>query len=228
MKKITKKNKELQYVYILDESGSMSGLWDSTIESVNAQIASVKRDSEKLGIDAYLTLVTFDCSSRPGRPNVRFLYENKPFSQVKPITKNDYSPDGGTPLRDAIGESVERLQKNLGGRITDKNIHILVNIFTDGEENSSVKFSHGQIQKMIKHLQKGDKWTFAFMGAGGIKEVREVAASFNISANNTMAFANNLKGHTICYAALSSGTSNYMTDYARGVKSKGVFSEQES
>ena len=122
--KIKNAAKKLYNLFVLDRSGSMMGLRQSTIESVNGQIESLRSDAKKNeNVSILCSLLLFD--SR-GDDSFHFCYVNTPVGDVKNITEADYLPNGGTPLRDAIGVGIQRLQRELGDSIGHDDVNILV------------------------------------------------------------------------------------------------------
>jgi len=228
--KIKNAAKKLYNLFVLDRSGSMMGLRQSTIESVNGQIESLRSDAKKNeNVSILCSLLLFD--SR-GDDSFHFCYVNTPVGDVKNITEADYLPNGGTPLRDAIGVGIQRLQRELGDSIGHDDVNILVTIFTDGAENSSTQFSHDQISKMIKHLSSDKKWTFSFIGSGGIAEVQAYSTSLNICASNTMAYDGTKAGYTRSVKKLQMARTSYVSNLAAGKDVSADFfaggSEEES
>jgi hypothetical protein len=98
--------KRLSCALILDESGSMSALRQATIDGANAWLADQRKD----GPEDLLTLVTFDAPQDPTKPRVRVKYDGVLLKEVVDLTEADYKPDGGTPLFDAIGSTISRIE----------------------------------------------------------------------------------------------------------------------
>ena len=141
---------ETSITMVLDRSGSMESCRAATITSVNRYLLEARGD-ENLK-EAGFELMIFDTQSldviRSGR-----------MTDVKDITSEDFQPRGGTPLLDAIGRGVDKLDKKAAS-----NKAILV-IVTDGEENSSKKHNYESIKALIDDRQtKG--WLIVFLGAG--------------------------------------------------------------
>jgi len=205
--------KKLYTMFILDRSGSMESVRLPTIESINGYIESLRNDAKKNEIDIFCTLLMFD--SR-GADSFHFSYVNSPLASIKNITTEDYVPSGGTPLRDAIGHGIRKIQETLGDSIGSDEVNILVTIFTDGQENSSTEYSHAQIAQMIKHLGSDKKWTFTFMGCGGIQEVQAYANTLNICNNNTRCYDGSVAGLKGSMKKIVYSTSNYVSSLSSG------------
>lgn len=161
---------------ILDESGSMSSIYNSALGGANETIQTIRTaqanaDDQK----QFLTFVTFDSGNCE---SVRTIIDTKPITEVKDLTTNDYSPNGCTPLYDAMGISLTKLEK----KVTDDD-QVLVTIITDGMENSSTEYNGFQIRNLVTRLRaKG--WTFVYIGAN--QDAIEVAREMHI--DNAMNF----------------------------------------
>jgi hypothetical protein len=131
-------------VMVLDASGSMFSIAESTISSVNRII-----DDQKAGPvdDAKMSMFLF-------ADTVRTLFAKKPIREVKPITRADYYPDGWTALNDAIGVAITT---------HDEEKDVLMIIVTDGLENKSRIFTDSrQITDMI-NKKKSIGWKFIYI-----------------------------------------------------------------
>ena len=144
---------------IVDESGSMSGLEEVTLSGINETIGTIRKAQEDFGDKQqhYLTLVTFD--NRRGLPPVRTHLNAVPISTVDGFA--DYHPHGGTPLFDAMGESLTRLHERIKD---DENATGAVTVITDGMENSSHEWTGEALRQLIEQL-KEEGWTFSYMGS---------------------------------------------------------------
>ena len=170
-----KKNNNLtELVFILDRSGSMSGLESDTIGGFNGFIESQKALEGK----ASLTTVLFDSSWR-------ILHNGIDLHEVKPMTTTDYVAGGMTAMLDAIGETINRVQDRHDELGEEKPENVLFVITTDGEENSSHKFTKNQIEKMIKHQTNGHGWKFMFLGANmdAVKEAESIGIARGFATN---------------------------------------------
>ena len=161
---------------ILDESGSMASIYEQALGGANETIQTI-RAAQASAADQkqFLTFVTFDSGDRE---SVRTIIDTMPIAQVKDLTKDDYRPNGCTPLYDAMGKSLTALEQ----KVTEDD-QVLVTIITDGMENSSREYSGAAVCEIVKRLRaKG--WTFVYIGAN--QDAVEVAKSMNI--DNAMNF----------------------------------------
>lgn len=115
----------MKCAFLLDKSGSMHPQSDDAIGSFNAFVKDQAPETE-------LSLYTFS-------NDVQQVFGYTPAKDVKPITSNDYRPGGGTALYDAMGEVLKGLASG------DKLL-----VLTDGEENSSTKYTKAHIKDLIK------------------------------------------------------------------------------
>ena len=84
-----------------------------------------------------------------------------------------YRPGGGTPLYDAMGMAISKMN----AQVTDED-NVLVTVITDGEENSSEEWTLKMIRTMIEKLKK-QHWTFTLIGTDNL-DVESMAHSFAI------------------------------------------------
>lgn len=150
-----KKNNVTELVFILDTSGSMSGLESDTAGGVN----SVLREQQSNANDTvYVTTVLFNTINR-------VIHDRVNLSDVTFMNKEDVVMKGGTALYDAIGSTIERIETiHKYARKEDVPQKTLFVIMTDGEENSSRTFYLEQIKEMVKEKQDAG-WEFVFLSA---------------------------------------------------------------
>ena len=160
---------------IVDESGSMSHLRESTLSGINETISTIHSAQEEFAATQKhtLTLVTFDSGSN--RPDVRTMIDNQPISEVKEF--KDYMPNGCTPLYDAMGQSLTHLHDRIKD---DKDATAVVTVLTDGLENASREWDAAGLRRLIEQL-KSEGWSFAYMGsAHNVKEVTDLLSIENV------------------------------------------------
>lgn len=123
-------------ILLLDDSGSMQITKDETIKAINTFIGEQKALS--LEDPCTFSLIKFN-------HEISNIYSDTPMGNVEPITEDDYNPDGGTSLYDAIGSTI----------IASTNIDRLVLvILTDGYDTSSVYFTKSSIKRLIDTYSK--------------------------------------------------------------------------
>ena len=190
--------KNTEIIFVIDKSGSMSNLVGDTIGGFNGFIESQKAIEGK----ATLTTVLFDTSYKT-------LHDGVDLKEVKAMTNADYVAGGGTAMLDAIGDTINKVQDRHDELGTEKPENVLFVITTDGEENSSLKFTKSQIEKMIKHQTNGHGWKFMFLGAN-MDAVKE-AASIGIANDYATNYAYTSKGVCDAYTTLCSAASAIRT-----------------
>lgn len=155
--------KDVDLVFLLDKSGSMYGVVSDTIGGFNSFIEREREKNPKTKV----TLVLFDTE-------YNVLYTRKPIDQVRELTKNEYYADGCTALLDAIGTTINRLDRKVDN-------DVLFVITTDGLENSSREFSKSDIKNMIAN----HNWEFLFIGADidSYEEARGLGIDMTRAAN---------------------------------------------
>ena len=169
----TMKN-EMIISFVLDESSSMGWVLDQTINGFNEYVGGIKHDEALRG--AKFTLTKFS-SDRAGwnseftdTRNVRVVHDGILLKNVSKLSqgkgKKQYHPYGNTPLYDAIGETIQRIETTIERyRAEDRNApNVLMIVQTDGEENSSREYNSTRIKEMIQAREKRG-WRFVFLGA---------------------------------------------------------------
>ena len=160
-----------EIVFILDRSGSMSGMEQDTIGGYNAFL---KKQKEEEG-DALVSTVLFSNDSF-------VLHDRVPIKEVEPITEADYVVGGCTALLDAIGKAVHHIS-NIHKYIRkedvpDKTIFVIT---TDGLENASREYSNNDVKRLITQMREEKGWEFLFV-AEDLNAI-ETAASMGISSD---------------------------------------------
>ena len=157
-------------VIILDESGSMSAIYNQALTGINEVLSGIRKTQEDFPDQHhYVTIVTFEGSGMAG---IKTRRDRVAIEKIEDFTRKDYRPGGCTPLYDAMGKTLNALE----GQIHDDD-RVMATIITDGEENSSEEYSGKTVKDMVSRLrEKG--WTFAYIGAN--QDAVEVAKDLNI------------------------------------------------
>lgn len=163
-----KNSKQVHNLIIVDESGSMSIIHKQAFTGMNETLQTIRQMQEKYPDQKqYVTLLTFDTG------HTKWHYDNTPANKTQDLGWKDYNPGGGTPLYDAIGKGISKVNAN----VTEGD-HVLVTIITDGEENSSEEWTLKMVRNMIEKL-KSQNWTFTLIGTDNL-DVETMAHSFAI------------------------------------------------
>ncbi|MBK9292391.1 MAG: VWA domain-containing protein [Bacteroidetes bacterium] len=154
---------------VLDESGSMQSIKEETISTFNELIDTIlKAEKDNPGQQHYVSFVSFNSS------RIHTHLDRMPTEKIRKLDHHSYQPDAMTPLYDALGQSLTKLENAL---IKENDIAVLVSVITDGMENASKEFNRQSIAALIERLrQKG--WTITYMGAN--QDAERVALTINI------------------------------------------------
>lgn len=123
----------MRIVILLDKSGSMNDNKEQTIQGYNDFLENQKK--LETADSCSVSLYTFSDS-------LDTVYENVLLNNADRLTALNYNPDGCTALLDSMGKILKKLEPN-GART-------LFLIITDGDENSSRKYTHTMIKEMIE------------------------------------------------------------------------------
>lgn len=166
-----------EMVFVLDRSGSMSGLAADTIGGFNELIEKQK----KIEGDAYVTTVLFD-------HEYEVLHDHVALGEVAPLTDKEYFARGSTALLDAVGRTIDSVGARLAAAPEEERPeHVVFVITTDGRENSSREYTAKQVREMVEHQQQKYSWQFVFLGANmdAVSEARNLGISAQYAANFT-------------------------------------------
>ena len=144
-----------ELVFVLDKSGSMSGMEKDTIGGFNAIIEKQKELEGKV----FISTVLFSNFSE-------VLHDRKTLEEIAPLTEKDYQVGGCTALLDAIGGAIKHIGNiHKYARKEDVPTRTLFVITTDGMENASREYSSKQIKDMIRRQEEKYGWEFLFLAA---------------------------------------------------------------
>ena len=193
MKRTEKNNNGItELVFILDRSGSMSGLESDTIGGFNSMIERQKKDEGKV----YVSTVLFNHTST-------VIHDRADISEIREMTDRDYVPSGSTALLDAIGDSIRHIRNiHKYARPEDVPEHTMFIITTDGMENSSSRYTYDKIKSMISKRKEKNNWEFLFVGAN--IDAVSVASQVGISAERTANYCSDGRGTKKVFEALAS------------------------
>ncbi|MCL2670569.1 MAG: hypothetical protein FWF10_00850 [Clostridiales bacterium] len=158
-----------ELVFILDRSGSMSGLEQDTIGGYNALLEKQKNEPG----EAIITTVLFD-------DRYELLHDRIPLVGIAPITDREYYVRGCTALLDAIGRTIDKIgnaRKHTAE--TERAEKVMIVITTDGMENASREYRYDKIKSMIERQKEKYGWEFLFIGAN--IDAVETAGRFGIA-----------------------------------------------
>ena len=180
-----------ELVFILDKSGSMSGLEKDTIGGFNSML----EQQRKVDGECVITTVLFD-------NRYELLHDRIDIRAVQPITGKEYFVGGSTALLDAIGKTIHKIgsvQKNTTEEYRAEKVMFV--IITDGEENASRHYSSAQIRQMIQHQKERYGWEFIFLGAN--IDAVETAGRFGIDADRAVDYVPDGEGTELNFRMMS-------------------------
>ncbi len=191
---------------ILDKSGSMGSVRQETIEGFNEYLAGLTNDMP----DAMLGLTLFNHAVDTREP--------QKVSNIEPLTVETYQPNGSTSLYDAVCSTI----KNLRNKVA-KDQKSLVVIITDGEENTSVKFTEKYLAALIAEQEAKGNWTFVFLGAN--QDAFAKAGAWGVQAGNTANFNATGAGIGATFQAMSVSSSAYLR--SDSLNTKAFYSKEQ-
>lgn len=187
-----------ELVFILDRSGSMSGLESDTIGGFNGMLRRQRQESA----DILVSTVLFD-------DVVEVIHDRVPIGDVPPLTEREYFTRGCTALLDAIGDSIHHIRNiHKYAREEDRPVRTMFVITTDGLENSSVRYTAKKVKKLIEHQEKKHGWEFVFLGAN--MDAVAVAGDLGIRRENSVEFACDAHGVRENFASLGAMTASFI------------------
>ena len=184
-----------EIVFILDRSGSMSGLEADTIGGYNSLIEKQKKEPG----EAYVSTVLFD-------DKAEVLHDRADLRKIQPMTDKDYYVRGCTALLDAVGGAIHHIGNvHKYAREEDRPEKTMFIIMTDGYENASRKYRYDEIKRMISRQKEKYGWEFMFLGAN-IDAVSE-ARKFGVDENMAVEYHSDKRGTAVSYDAICGAVS---------------------
>lgn len=144
---------DLDVYILLDRTGSMSSIWEEALNSVNAYADELTKEQEP-ALDVEISLAVFDAQD-----GLQFdmLRRKASPGDWRPVTDDEASPRGMTPLFDAIGAMMTIAE-------ADKPEKAVFVVMTDGAENASRELTKDNVKtRLDKAAKKG--WEVVFLGA---------------------------------------------------------------
>jgi len=163
---------------LLDRSGSMGDIKDDAIGGFNCFL----KEQKAAGANATLTLVQFDTESTD------VVHESMPILEVPDLNHQTFQPRGGTPLLDALGQTIDSTGRALAA-IPEANRpnKVVFVVITDGQENSSHQHTKASVKEIIDRQSSQYNWQFVFLGAN--QDAFDEAGAVGIAMGNAANFA---------------------------------------
>ena len=194
--------KKIYNLIIVDESGSMSIIRNEALAGLNETIETCQKMQEMHPeMEQRITLISFDSG------HFKVHLDNEPAMKARKLTANDYRPNAATPLYDAIGKGIAKLNAQ-----TEAGDTVLVTIITDGEENCSEEYNLKLVKNLIEK-QKSQGWTFTLIGTDNL-DVEGMAGAMSI--DNHMAFTEDAESTTKMFAKERKARMRFMACAAVG------------
>ncbi len=174
---------------LLDKSGSMTDRANEVIGGFNEYIDEQK----KVEGETKLTLAFFNTS-------MNVVCNDIYLEQFNKLDNTNYTTIGGTALNDSLVDLIRQAELKV-----NKDDNVIFIIITDGEENSSRRFSKSDVKKLVEsHQELG--WVFIYLAAN-IDAFAE-AQNYGFKETHTSGYdATRDGGTTMAYAAASMATS---------------------
>jgi len=184
-----------ELVFILDRSGSMSGLEADTIGGFNSMINKQKKEEG----EAYVSTILFDNVSE-------VLHDRVSLEKIEPMNDRQYTVRGCTALLDAIGGAIHHIGNvHKYAREEDRPEHTMFVITTDGMENASRTYTAEKVKAMIERQKEKYGWEFLFLGAN--IDAVATARTFGISEDRAVRYQCDSKGTELNFHAVSNAVS---------------------
>ena len=185
-------NHYTELVFILDHSGSMSGLEQDTMGGFNSMI---RKQQQEAG-NTLVSTVLFDHETE-------VIHDRVDLKEIRPMT--DYWVRGSTALLDALGGAISHIRNvHKYARKEDVPDKTLFVITTDGLENASRFYSAEQVRAMVRQQQEAG-WEFLFLGAN--IDAVETAGRFGIQKDRAVTFCSDPEGTQLNYSCISDAVS---------------------
>lgn len=144
-----------ELVFILDRSGSMSGLEKDTIGGFNSMLEKQRKEPG----DAVVSTVLFDNETE-------VIHDRVVIADVPNLTDKEYFVRGCTALLDTVGGAIQHIGNvHKYARKEDVPEKTLFIITTDGMENASHHYTYDKVRNMIERQKERYGWEFLFLGA---------------------------------------------------------------
>ena len=184
-----------EVVFILDRSGSMSGLESDTIGGFNAMIEKQRKGDG----EALISTVLFNDQSE-------VLHDRADVKDVRPLTEAEYSVGGSTALLDAIRGAIHPIgDVHPDPPPRDVPERTPFGVTTDGAGKASRRYGIKKVRQMIELEKSRYGWEFLFLGAN--IDAIQTAAHFGIGRDRAANSCSDSEGTRLNYDVMSEAIS---------------------
>ncbi len=180
------KEKLTEIVFVIDRSGSMSGLESDTIGGFNGMLKKQKAEKGQ----ANVTTVLFD-------DRYELLHDHLSIDKIGDMDEKQYFTRGCTALLDAVGLTIRKME-NIVRHQPDCNVVMI--IITDGYENASREYTSKKVKQMVSDKREAG-WEFIFLGAN--IDAVETADTIGVARACAANYHSDSAGLGVVYGALS-------------------------
>ena len=189
----------LHVCVVLDASGSMGVVENDVKGTFDSFVAEQSQKPGKTVLDVYQFA---NETTRLVRSADLATFENN-------LMRN-YRCCGGTALNDAVCQAIDELGAEFAAMPeSERPGDVVVAILTDGEENSSRRFTNADVKERVKRQTEVYDWSFLYLAAD--IDAFETGAALGLAREDCAAFARSAKGVECARQAVS-----YRLDARRG------------
>lgn len=199
-----------------DHSASMRSLTKGAARDFNENLSSIRDAAIREVIPSYLTVIKCGVGRAAA---VHMECKEVNVMNVNPMVEGSYIADGSaTPLFDSVGQLIQSLESVPDA--FDPEVSFLVMVITDGEENSSKRWTARDIASTIQRLQATDRWTFVFRVPRGYGAK---LARLGIPNGNILEWDQTEVGIEQATVATQTAVTNYYSGRSKGIRSTTSF-----
>ena len=130
------------YIFLLDNSYSMSGYLDKLADVVNKFAAELKRNN--VYNNTLISIVSFSC-------NMLWMTKKLDINSFHNLNEFDFKNKGSTSLYDTVSNTILEFIKD---ESDNKHLYIV----TDGDDNSSLKYDRQTTDELCQIAINSGKW----------------------------------------------------------------------
>ncbi len=180
--------------FIQDRSGSMSSVWAETLSGFKTFVEDLQQKGKEGDIEYLFSLTVFDTV-------IDMPLVGVPIADVNVDKLKAYPPRGATALFDAVGSTLDAIDKNATAKSAEKIICVIV---TDGFNNSSREWTKDALNQAISDRLDLGNWTFTYLGTQ--PETWDESMSIGLSMGATAGYQGAMAAAT--YSTVSDAVHN--------------------